>query len=380
MNFDLSEEQTMLRDAAQKFLRAEYGFDARNKIAASEPGMSREHWRRFGEFGWLGVALPEADGGFGGGIVETIQVAEALGAALVAEPYLASTVLGAQAVARAGNPAQRSTWLPGLASGELILSLAHTEVDARHDLAHVQTRATAKGGGWVLSGRKSGVLGAPWADGFVVVARTSGAVNERRGISLFLVGARTPGVQVAGYKVYDGSRAGDLRLDDVVLGEGALLGTEGEGQALLEHLIDLGIVAACADALGAMGALLRKTGEYVSTRKQFDVPIASFQVIQHRLVDMFAAVEATRSLVLMAALHAEHLDAAVRSRTVSAAKAAIGERAHFVAQQAVQLHGGVGMTEELDIGHYFRRLTLFCNLFGSSDHHLQRFAALRAAT
>ncbi|MCM2337276.1 acyl-CoA dehydrogenase family protein [Hydrogenophaga pseudoflava] len=380
MNFDLSEEQTMLRDAAQKFLRAEYGFDARNKIAASEPGMSREHWRRFGEFGWLGVALPEADGGFGGGIVETIQVAEALGAALVAEPYLASTVLGAQAVARAGNPAQRSTWLPGLASGELILSLAHTEVDARHDLAHVQTRATAKGGGWVLSGRKSGVLGAPWADGFVVVARTSGAVNERRGISLFLVGARTPGVQVAGYKVYDGSRAGDLRLDDVVLGEGALLGTEGEGQALLEHLIDLGIVAACADALGAMGALLRKTGEYVSTRKQFDVPIASFQVIQHRLVDMFAAVEATRSLVLMAALHAEHLDAAVRSRTVSAAKAAIGERARFVAQQAVQLHGGVGMTEELDIGHYFRRLTLFCNLFGSSDHHLQRFAALRAAT
>ena len=380
MNFDLSEEQTMLRDAAQKFLRAEYGFDARNKIAASEPGMSREHWRRFGEFGWLGVALPEADGGFGGGIVETIQVAEALGAALAVEPYLASTVLGAQAVARAGSPAQRSTWLPGLASGELILSLAHTEVDARHDLAHVQTRATAKGGGWVLSGRKSGVLGAPWADGFVVVARTSGAVNERRGISLFLVGARTPGVQVAGYKVYDGSRAGDLRLDDVVLGEGALLGTEGEGLALLEHLIDLGIVAACADALGAMGVLLRKTGEYVSARKQFDVPIASFQVVQHRLVDMFAAVEATRSLVWMAALHAEHLDAAVRSRTVSAAKVAIGERARFVAQQAVQLHGGVGMTEELDIGHYFRRLTLFCNLFGSSDHHLQRFAALRAAT
>jgi len=378
MNFDLSEEQTMLRDAAQKFLRAEYGFDARNKIVASEPGMSREHWRRFGEFGWLGVALPEADGGFGGGIVETIQVAEALGAALAVEPYLASTVLGAQAVARAGSPAQRSTWLPGLASGELILSLAHTEVDARHDLAHVQTRATAKGGGWVLSGRKSGVLGAPWADGFVVVTRTSGAVNERQGISLFLVGASTPGVQVTGYKVYDGSRAGDLRLDDVVLGEGALLGTEGEGLALLEHLIDLGIVAACADALGAMGALLRKTGEYVSTRKQFDVPIASFQVIQHRLVDMFAAVEATRSLVLMAALHAEHLDAATRSRAVSAAKAAIGERARFVAQQAVQLHGGVGMTEELDIGHYFRRLTLFCNLFGSADHHLQRFAALAA--
>ena len=188
----------------------------------------------------------------------------------------------------------------------------------------------------------------------------------------------SPGVQVAGYRSYDGSRAGDLILEQVVLGADALLGTEGEGLGLLEHLVDLGIVAACADALGAMGALLRKTGEYVSTRKQFDVPIASFQVIQHRLVDMFAAVEASRSLVLMAALHAEHPDAATRSRAVSAAKAAIGERARFVAQQAVQLHGGVGMTEELDIGHYFRRLTLFCNLLGSTDHHLQRFATLRA--
>ena len=379
MNFDLSEEQKMLRDAAQKFLRAEYGFDARNRIVASETGMSREHWRRFGEFGWLGVALPEAHGGFGGGMVETIQIAEPMGAALVVEPYLASAVLGAQAVARAGSPAQQAAWLPGLASGKLVLVLAHTEDDSGHQLAHVAARAAAERGGWVLSGRKSGVLGAPWADGFVVAARTAGAVHERRGISLFMVGAKTPGVQVAGYRVYDGSRAGDLLLDAVVLGRDALLGVEGEGLGLLEQLIDIGIVAACADALGAMGALLRKTVEYTGTRKQFDVPIASFQVIQHRLVDMFAAIEASRSLLLMAALHAEHPDAAARSRAASAAKAGIGERARFVAQQAVQLHGGVGMTEELDIGHYFRRLTLFCHLFGGSDHHLQRFAALRAA-
>lgn len=377
MNFELSEEQTMLRDAAQKYLRAAYGFDARNQIVASASGMSREHWQRFGEFGWLGLGLPEGHGGFGG-VVELIQVAEAMGAALVVEPYLASTVLGAQALTRAGSPAQQAAWLPGLASGQRILALAHGEADARHELSYVTTRATAKDGGWLLSGRKSGVLGAPWADGFVVVARTSGAVDERRGISLFLIDAQTPGVQVAGYRAYDGSRAGDLVLDQVVLGQDALLGVKGESMALLEKLIDLGIVVACADALGAMDALLRKTGEYASTRKQFDVPIASFQVIQHRLVDMFAAVEASRSLLLMAALHAEHPDAATRSRAVSAAKAAIGERARFVAQQAVQLHGGVGMTEELDIGHYFRRLTLFCNLLGSSDHHLQRFAALRA--
>ncbi len=377
MNFDLSEEQKMLRDAAQKFLRTEYRFDARNQIVASASGMSREHWQRFGEFGWLGLGLPEAHGGFGG-VVELIQIAEAMGAALVVEPYLASTVLGAQALTRAGSAAQQAAWLPGLASGQRILALAHGEADARHELNYVITRATAKDGGWLLSGRKSGVLGAPWADGFVVVARTSGAADERQGISLFLVSAKTPGVQVAGYRSYDGSRAGDLILEQVVLGADALLGTEGEGLGLLEHLVDLGIVAACADALGAMGALLRKTGEYVSTRKQFDVPIASFQVIQHRLVDMFAAVEASRSLVLMAALHADHADAATRSRAVSAAKSAIGERARYVAQQAVQLHGGVGMTDELDIGHYFRRLTLFCNLLGSTDHHLQRFAALRA--
>ena len=378
MNFDLSEEQTMLRDAAQKYFRTAYGFDARNQIVASATGMSREHWQRFGEFGWLGLGLPEAHGGFGG-VVELIQIAEAMGAALVVEPYLASTVLGAQALTRAGSAAQQAAWLPGLASGQRILALAHGEADARHELGYVSTRSTAKAGGWLLSGRKSGVLGAPWADGFVVVARTSGAADERQGISLFLVDAKSPGVQVAGYRAYDSSRAGDLLLEQVVLGADALLGTEGEGLALLERLIDLGTVVACSDALGAMGALLRKTGEYVSTRKQFDVPIASFQVIQHRLVDMFAAVEASRSLLLMAALHADHADAAARSRAVSAAKSAIGERARYVAQQAVQLHGGVGMTEELDIGHYFRRLTLFCQLFGSADHHLQRFAALRAA-
>lgn len=379
MNFDLSEEQKMLRDAAHKYLRSQYTFEARNNIVASDTGMSAQHWRQFGDFGWLGVALPEAHGGFGGDAIDMIQVTEAMGAAMVVEPYLASAVLGAQAVLRAGTAAQQAAWLPGLASGEHIVALAHTESDSRHDLAQVAVSAKARSGGWVLSGRKCGVLGAPWADAFVVVARTSGATQERQGISLFMVPANTPGVKVAGYRVYDGSRAGDLLLDDVVLGSDSLMAVEGQGLPLLEQVVDLGIIAACADALGAMGALLRKTGEYVATRKQFDVPIASFQVIQHRLVDMFAAVEASRSLVLMAALHADHPDAATRSRAVSAAKSALGQHSRYVAQQAVQLHGGVGMTEELDIGHYFRRLTFFGHLLGSADHHLQRFAALRAA-
>lgn len=375
MNFELSAEQKMLRDAAQKYLQSEYAFDARNKIIASDAGMSAAHWKQFADMGWLGLGLPEAHGGFGG-VIELTQVAEAMGAALVVEPYLASTVLGAQALALAGTSAQQQAWLPAVAAGERILALAHGETDARHELRYVTAQARAQGDGWVLNGRKTGVLGAPWAHGFVVAARTSGAADDAQGISLFLLGADTPGLKVAGYRTYHGSKAGDLVLDGVRVGRDALLGTEGAGLALLEQIIDLGTVVACADALGGMAALLRKTGEYVQTRKQFDVPIASFQVIQHRIVDMFAAVEASRSMLLMAALHADHADARTRARMVSAAKSAIGERARYVAQQAVQLHGGVGMTEELDIGHYFRRLTLFCNLFGSADHHLQRFAAL----
>lgn len=375
MNFELSAEQKMLRDAAQKYLQAEYAFDARNRVIASDAGMSAAHWKQFADMGWLGLGLPEAHGGFGG-VVELTQVAEAMGAALVVEPYLASTVLGAQVLARAGTPAQQQAWIPGVVAGERILALAYGETDARHELRYVTTQARAQDDGWVLSGRKTGVLGAPWAHGFVVAARTSGVADDAQGISLFLLDANTPGLKVAGYRTYHGSKAGDLVLDGVQLRRDALVGAEGAGLALLEQVIDLGTVVACADALGGMTALLRKTGEYVQTRKQFDVPIASFQVIQHRIVDMFAAVEASRSMLLMAALHVDHADARTRARMVSAAKSAISERARYVAQQAVQLHGGVGMTEELDIGHYFRRLTLFCNLFGSADHHLQRFAAL----
>lgn len=375
MNFELSAEQKMLRDAAQKYLQAEYAFDARNRVVASDAGMSAAHWKQFADMGWLGLGLPEAHGGFGG-VVELTQVAEAMGAALVVEPYLASTVLGAQALAQAGTPAQQQAWLPGVVAGERILALAYGETDARHELRYVTTQARAQDDGWVLSGRKTGVLGAPWAQGFVVAARTSGVADDAQGISLFLLGADTPGLKVAGYRTYHGSKAGDLVLDGVQVRRDALVGAEGAGLALLEQVIDLGTVVACADALGGMTALLRKTGEYVQMRKQFDVPIASFQVIQHRIVDMFAAAEASRSMLLMAALHVDHADARTRARMVSAAKLAISERARYVAQQAVQLHGGVGMTEELDIGHYFRRLTLFCNLFGSADHHLQRFAAL----
>lgn len=377
MDLTPSPEQKMLRDAAHKYLRAEYGFDARGQLIASDAGMSAAHWRRFAEFGWLGLGLPEAHGGFGG-MPDVVQVAEAMGAALVVEPFVASTVLAGQAITGAGDPEQCASLLPPLASGAKRYTLAHTEADAGADLAWVTAGARREGDGWVLSGRKTGVPAAPWADAFVVAARTAGPPGERQGIGLFVVPADAPGVRIEAYPRYDGARAGELQLDDVALPASAALGDPAGGWAALERAIDLATVAACADALGAMTAVLAKTGAYLATRRQFDAPLASFQVLQHRLVDMFAAVEASRSMLLLAALEAANPVASERARVVSAAKVAIGERARYVAQQGVQLHGGVGMTEELDIGHYFRRLTLFQHAFGGSDHHLRRFAGLRA--
>ena len=375
MDLTPTPEQKMLRDAAQKYLRAEYGFDARNQMIASDLGMSRAHWRRFAEFGWLGLGLPEAHGGFGA-MPELIQVAEALGASLVVEPYLASTVFAGQAIASAGNAAQCAALLPPLIAGEAIYTLAHTEADSRHELAWVSASARRQGQGWVLSGHKTGVPAAPWADAFVVAARTAGAAGERDGIGLFVVPARAEGLSLTAYARYDGARAGELLLNNVALDGAALLGDPAAGLVTLERAVDRATVGACADALGAMTAVLFKTGEYLATRQQFGAPLASFQVLQHRLVDMFAAVEASRSMLLLAALQADNPGPAERARAVSAAKVAIGERSRHVGQQGVQLHGGVGMTEELDIGHYFRRLTLFQNWFGGVDHHLQRFAAL----
>ncbi len=378
MDLTPNPEQKMLSDAAHKYLRAEYGFDARNRLIASDAGISRPHWARFAEFGWLGLALPEAQGGFGG-MSDVIQVAEAMGASLVVEPYVASTVLAGQAIARAGSPAQCTALLAPQVAGQKILTLAHTEADSRHELAWIGTTARRHGDGWVLSGHKTGVPAAPWADAFVVVARTAGAPGDRHGVGLFVVAADAPGVSVAAYPRFDGMRAGDLLMKEVALGAPAALGDPSGGLETLECVIYLGIVAACADAVGAMAAVLSKTGDYLRTRKQFDAPLASFQVLQHRLVDMFAAVEASRSMLLLAALQADNPVAAERAHAVSAAKVAIGDRARYVAQQGVQLHGGAGMTEELDIGHYFRRLTLFQHAFGGSDHHLQRFASLRDA-
>jgi alkylation response protein AidB-like acyl-CoA dehydrogenase len=379
MDLNPTPEQKMLRDAAQKYFRAEYGFDARAKSLAADGGAAAgaAHWARFAEFGWLGLALPESVGGFGG-MPELIAVCEAMGAALSVEPYVASTVLAAQAVAAAGDAAQQQALLAPLVAGRSRLALACTEADSGPALAWVETRARRQGSGWVLDGRKTGVAGLPAADAVIVSARIDGRPGERDGIALFAVPAKAAGVEIVPYTRYDGVRSGELRLNAAQLDAAALLGEPARAFDALERAVDLATIAACADALGAMTAVLHKTGAYLATRKQFGVPLAGFQVLQHRMVDMFAALEASRSMVVMAALHAD-APAAERARAASAAKVAVGERARYVGQQGVQLHGGVGMTEELDIGHYFRRLTLFEKADGGIDHHLQRFARLRRA-
>ena len=379
MHFNLSDEQKLIRNAVDKFIRNDYSFDARKKVLALENGYSPENWRQFADMGWLGIPFSEDQGGLGGGMVDIVQVMEAFGTGMVLEPYLTAVVLAGGLIARGGSAAQQEALLPALIGGEKLLAVAYTERESRFNPADVQTRAEKSGDGYVISGEKAVVLGAPTADVLIVSARTSGDRLDPKGISLFLVDAKAPGVAIQGYRTMDGSCAGNVSLNDVRVGADALIGSEGAGFELLDEAIDRATVAACADALGAMQSAMRKTVDYLKTRKQFGVPIGSFQALQHRAVDLFTAVEACRSMVLMASLKVSDKDPVARRMAVSAAKQFVGEKARLVAQQAVQMHGGIGMTEELDIGHYFRRLTMFCAQFGTTDYHLKRYADLMAA-
>lgn len=379
MDFNLSEEQKLIRNAVDKFIRNDYSFDARKKVLAEENGFSRDHWQQFADMGWLGIPFAEEQGGLGGGMVDIVQVMEAFGTGMVLEPYLSAIVLAGGLIARSGSEAQKESLIPALIGGEKLLAVAYTEQESRFNTADVQTRAEKKGEGYVLNGEKAVVLGAPSADVLIVSARTNGERLDTSGISLFLVDTKAAGVEIKGYRTMDGGHAGNVRLNNVQVGTDALVGSEGAGFDALDEAVDHATVAACADALGAMHAAMRKTVDYLKTRKQFGVPIGSFQALQHRAVDLFTAVEACRSMVLMASLKVTDSDPVVRRMAVSATKQFVGEKARLIAQQAVQMHGGIGMTEELDIGHYFRRLTMFCTQFGTTDFHLKRYADLMAA-
>jgi alkylation response protein AidB-like acyl-CoA dehydrogenase len=375
MNFDYSEEQQLLADTLKRFLAITYTLEARAKIVASEAGFSEDIWAGLAEMGLLGLPYDTEYGGFGGSAVDVMIVMEAIGEGLVLEPYLATVGLGGQFVARGGTETQKKSILPAVVQGKAKLAMAQTEREGRYDLSYVATRARRAGEDWVLDGEKCAVLHGGCADLLVVSARTAGNPTDPHGISLFLVRQGTPGVALQEYRTIDNLRAVDIRLSSAVVSGEALIGFEGEGLALLEEVVDYGIALLCAEAVGAIRYANEATLAYLKTRRQFGVPIGSFQALQHRMVDMLISYEQSRSMACLACVKVDTADAAERRRVVSAAKIKIADACRHVSQEAVQLHGGMGMTEDLKLSHTFRRLTMIAQTFGDADHHLERFAA-----
>jgi alkylation response protein AidB-like acyl-CoA dehydrogenase len=375
MNFQHTEDRRMLADTLNRFISEQYGFETRDRIAQSAPGFSRELWGRFAELGIVGALFDEADGGFGGGGFDISVVFESLGRGLVVEPFLDTLIVG-RAIAKSGADAQKGL-LGELIDGSKIVALAHGEPDSHYELARVTTRAQRHGETWQLHGAKAVVQHGEHASLFLVSARTSGADDAQHGITLFLVPRDAAGVNVRGYRKIDGGRAAEVTFDNVTLDDDAVLGIVDEGLATLEYAIGCGVLALCAEAVGAMDVARDYTLEYLRTRKQFGVPIGSFQALQHRMADMSLEIEQARSAVInaAAALSAERK---VRERAVSAAKFSIGRIGALVAEECIQLHGGIGMTWELPLAHYAKRLVMIDHELGDEDHHLERFIALGA--
>ncbi len=376
MDFELTDEQRQLQDSVARFVQDNYSFEQRRAIVATEAGYSEDHWKQMAELGWLGLSLPEDHGGIGLGPVETMILMEEFGKGLVAEPYLATVVLGAGAIVHGGSVDQKNAILPAVAAGTMKLALGFAERQSRYNLADVATKAEKSGSGYKLNGMKGVVFGAPSADKIVVSARTSGGPRDADGITLFVVDANQAGVSVRGYPTADGLRAGEVTLENVEVGADAVVGAVGGGLPVLEKVIDHAIAAIAAEATGAMSHLNDMTLEYIKTREQFGQPIGKFQVLQHRMVDMFIAHEEAKSMAMMAAMRVEEADASERKKAMSAAKVQIGKSGRYVGQQAIQLHGGIGMTDEYAAGHYFKRLTMVDRSFGDVDFHLKRFSDL----
>jgi alkylation response protein AidB-like acyl-CoA dehydrogenase len=375
MDIMLTEEQELLRSSVQRLLRDQYGFDERRQILTSEDGFSRKKWEAFAELGLLGAPFSEEVGGLGGGPLATMIIMQEFGRHLVLEPFVETVVVAGGLIEQTGSEEQMHALIPDIVAGKAIWTLACTEQGSRFDFADVATTARREGKDYVLSGGKSAVVAAPWADYLIVSARTSGQRKDRGGVSLFIVDRRAAGLDLQSFRTIDGRRAAEVSLRLV---HGQLLGREGEGVAALEACRDRAIGALCAEAVGAIGELNSATLDYSKTRKQFSTAIGSFQVLQHRMVDMFIAHQEALSLMQHLTLTLDTNDGDL-SRLASGAKSKIGYAARFVADQAVQLHGGMGMTEELNIGHYFKRISSINIQFGDPAYHVLRYAQLDAA-
>lgn len=373
MDIQFTEEQELLRSSVQRLLRDQYDFETRRKVVASEEGWSKKNWSAFAELGLLAAPFAEASGGLGGGALSTMIVMQEFGRHLVVEPYFETIVLAGGLIEEAGTDAQREEFLPPIMAGEAIWTLAWTEAKSRYDLNHVTTTAKRDGSNYVLKGGKAAVIAAPWADKLIVSARTSGGSRDRDGVSLFIVDRQSVGLHLQSFKTIDGRQAAEIAFKDVSVPAANLLGKEGDGVAILEGCRDRAIAALCAEATGAMDVLNSSTLEYTKTRKQFGVTLGTFQVLQHRMVDMFIAFQEATSL-------SQHLNLTVADRSpaasklASGAKSKIGDNARFIGEQAIQLHGGMGMSDELNVGHYFKRILSINIQFGDPTYHLLRYA------
>ena len=375
MNFELSEEQKMIQQSVERFVQENYDLSNRIKISSEDPGFSKEYWSSMAELGWLGLAFSEEDGGFGGNQIDTLVLMEQFGKGLVLEPFLANVVLGGGSIKRGASQEIKDSIIPSLIDGSLQITLAYAEEQSRFDIEDVATAAREENGDFIINGKKSMVLNAESADKIVVVARTSGSQVDEEGISLFVVNADAEGIEKENFPTVDGLRASEIIFKDVKVASTSLIGEKDKGFSILQAVVNDAILALAAEAVGAMEVLYKDTVEYTQQREQFDHPLSDFQVLQHRMVDMFMEYEQCKSLLFRATMETVQ-DPSLSQRTVHALKHLIGKSGIFVGESAVQLHGGMGVTEELRIGHFFKRLLVIDSQFGNADFHLDKFTSL----
>jgi alkylation response protein AidB-like acyl-CoA dehydrogenase len=379
MDFNLTEEQQMLKDSVDRFLEKNFSFEQRRKLLVEKEAMSPQLWQGLAGLGVLGVPFSEEHGGFAGGGVETMLVMEALGRNLAIEPYLATVVLAGGCIDLGAADWQKKILIPKIIDGSMLLAFAHSEPAARFDLGHVETRAMRDGNNFLIEGGKNLVLHGAVAEKFIVSARTSGNPGDAHGVTLFIVEADEANLDGQEYPLFDGTRALDLQFDGVKVGPESVIGTLDGAMPLIDTVVDRAIAALCAEAVGLMAALQATTVEYLKTRQQFGQPIGRFQALQHRAVDMLMNVEQARSMAILAASSADSPNVAQRRKAMAAAKELVGRAGRYVGQQAIQLHGGMGMTDELNASHYFKRLTAIDILFGNAAYQRARFATMKDA-
>lgn len=375
MDFSFTSEQDQLRDTVAKLVSQKYDFDTRRKVAKSEAGWRPEMWSQFAELGLLGAPFTEAEGGFGSGPIEAMIISEEFGKGLVIEPFLQTVVIGGNFFRHGGTDAQKEEHIAGIIGGETRFAFAYSEPKSRFDLNDVSTTAKKDGAGYTLNGHKAVVLGAPFATHLIVTARTSGAQRDMNGVTVFLVARNAKGVTTRDYPTVDGLRASEVYFENVAVGADAVIGKVDGGLPLVEKVVDNAIAALCAEAVGCFKVLNEATISYAKQRKQFGQAIANFQVLQHRMVDMFMAAEQATSMTYMVTLKLDEADKA-RKLAASAAKVQVGKSGKLVSQDAVQIHGGMGMTDELNVGHFFKRVTMIESQFGNTDWHLRRYTEL----